>query len=108
MDECWTTLNEKMEQMHVSMVKHFDRLIARQCYFEVIEGRALTILAENAGIDLEKFPDFLEYSWEVGESSGEDESEHVSKVQPEQLPVSPGHQKDPDYNPDEDGTGKND
>ena len=44
------------------MVKHFDRLVARQRYFEVIQGRALTILAENAGIDLEKFPDFPKYS----------------------------------------------
>ena len=104
MDERWMALDDKLGKTHESMVKHFDRLAARQCYFEVMQGHALTVPAENAGIDLEKFPNFPEYSWEGHESLEEDESEYSSKNQP--PPVSPGHQKDPDYNPDDDTRGK--
>ena len=91
MDECWTELNDKLEKVHESMVKHFDCLAARQRYFEVMHGRALTVLTENAGIDLEKFPDFLECSWKNRKSSNEEESEHVFEVQPQQPPISLGH-----------------
>ena len=73
-----------------------------------MQGRALIVLAEHADIDLEKFFDFPEYSWENRESSDEEESKHVSEVQPQRPPVTPGHQKDPDYNPDEDDTGGKD
>ena len=82
MDKHWTALNERMDQLQVSMVKHFDRLATRHRYFKFMHGRALTILAENAGIDLEKFFNFPEYSSEARESSDEEESEHVSEVQP--------------------------
>ena len=77
MDERWLALDNKLEKMHEFVVKHFDRLAARQRYFEVMQGSALTVLVEHAGIDLEKFPDFPEYSWENRESSEDEEFEHA-------------------------------